>query len=110
MLLPLRALLDPLPDQLDFAIAELSLTGIGRWHPHSLIAGCDTADDFARSRIASYDDVTPFGQIDVRAGLSIEAQGCFAIAWVRAMASKALIGQDGPDIAVEVNRDIGRAQ
>ena len=35
--LPLRPLLDPTTDQVDFPIGHLRLAGIGGWHPHRLV-------------------------------------------------------------------------
>ncbi len=101
MLLPLRALRNPLPDQFDFAIAQLIVPRIGGRHPHRRIDRSDPLDNLARRRIASHES-------RLRASFGIETQRRFAIARVRTMAGKAFVRKDGPDIAVEFNRGIGR--
>ncbi len=67
-----------------------------------LVARGDSAEEFALRRVAGGDDEIVI-DLGLRAFLEIEPEVGLPFGLVRAVAPKACVGEDGPDLAVELN-------
>ena len=93
---PLRPLLYPSAQRLDLTRAELVAPLISRRHSDRWVVRCDALDQFARGRIARNDN--RLGSIFL-----IKAELGFALSRIGSVAGVTLVGQDGPDIAIELD-------
>ena len=100
---PLRALLDPAPDRVDFFRRQPVLAGIRRRHADALIVGRNAVKDFARGRIPRPDREAA-SEIDARAFFGVEAERTHPRRVVRSVADEAVVRKDGQDVAIESNR------
>ncbi len=100
---PVRAMGDPLAKQGDLLGLEL-LAGLDRRHHVVLVGMGDAADQFALGGLAGDDgESAGLGGLE-GVGLEVEAELGLALALVRAVAGEAVLGKDGADVAVEINR------
>ena len=106
MTLPWRALFNPTADQADLTISQLVAAHVGGRHAQGGIIGNDAAVDFALRRVTRHDCFAPLAQIDLRAIFRVKSQFAFAIRSIGPMAGVALVGKDGPNVAVELDGGI----
>ena len=97
------SLTNPLCENSPLIVGERAV-GVGGGHPLVGVRGRDAANEFAPVRVAGDD-----GRFSVRQRFDgvapqIESQAAFAVLFVRPVAGEAVFRQDGPHIAVEVDR------
>src|SRR5262249_40098498 len=108
MRLPLRAFRNPTVQQLNLCSSQF-LAGFDRRHDLVLVLRTYALDQFAGFRFAGNN-----GDLAVRQGLegiflAIQPQFRLALAFVRPMTGVTVLGEDGPDVAVELrSRCLGR--
>ena len=102
MALPRCALFDPPPDERDLSRRKRLVAAVSRRHTHSGIGGADAVEQFAAIRIAgNHRRFVPAHLPGT--SFRIEPQVHFSSGFVGPVAQKAAVGQDGPDVAAEVN-------
>ncbi len=103
--LPFCSLLDPVPQQDHLIGGEAHSVLFGR-HPLGLIGRGDAAIQLALLRLAG-DEGSTTAQVSESPGLGVQAQVRLAASLVGPVTGEASVGQDGPDVAVELNRTLG---
>ena len=104
MLLPFGAFGHPLAQRLDLGGGEFQ-AGIDGRHALGLVLRSDSPDHLAGGGIP-FDDGAPPTQVRLGSRFTIEAQRNFFGGGVGCMAVVALVGKDGPDVAVEFDRAV----
>ena len=100
VLLVFRALFDPALQYLHLRGSHV-LVGLRRGHHFIFVLGQDTLDDGADLRIAGLDGKGAVDGLEGALG-HIQAQISLALLGVKAVAGKAVVAEDRPDVAVEV--------
>ncbi len=103
--LPRGALGDPRFEEVDLLGGEMASGGGGR-HLIVGVGGDDAFEDGAFVRVFGVDGIATF---DGRfcAGFGVESQVGFPLLCVGAVAMEAVIGEDGADVAIEVDLGLG---
>ncbi len=76
---------------------------IGGGHAEGFVLGGDAADDFGMVGVAGDEGVLGVAEFDGIAGFGVEAEFGFTIGGVGAVAGEAFVGEDGADVAVELD-------
>jgi hypothetical protein len=103
--IPGGARLDPAADQGDLGFREV-LARLGGRHVIVLVRGGQTLEEIALVRFAGDNKGFAFGRLE-GAVLGVDAVLGFALLVVGAVASEALLGEDGADVAGEIDRLFG---
>ena len=103
MLFVLAAFLDPLLERLDLFRRELAMR-IGGRHFFIRVIGGDAIDEFALVRVPGTMARAPPFNFRARIRLAIQPQLRLARGAVRPVALIAVIGKNGPDVAIETQR------
>lgn len=98
------ALRDPPADQLDLLRRELFLACVGWGHTDGGVVRRNAADHFALVRIARDYGKPAVRQRDLSATFQIEAELGFSVGGVRAVAGEATVRENGPYVAIELDR------
>ena len=108
VILPRGALRDPPCEQVDFGILQLRRSGPRRRHASRRVGRTNPADHLTGARLARHNrKVAP--EIAFCEVLQVEAQLTLAFTIVGAVAGKTVLGKDGANVAVELNRFVRRA-
>src|SRR5262245_26921349 len=99
---PVGALVDPAANQIHLAAGQTD-PGSRRGHPAGVVRRADSLKHPAPGAIARYDDT-------VGAFLGIESQTCLPLLLVRSVTGEALVGEQGPDVAAEIDLRSGARQ
>jgi len=100
MALVLTALLHPLFEQLDLFRRGLAMR-IGGRHAFIGVCGGDAIDELALSEVARHDGARAAFPFRPRIRLAIQSQLGLACRAVRPVALVAVVGEDGPDVAIK---------
>ena len=99
---PRGALLDPGSEQLDLIGGQFSATA--RWRHQGVgIIGFDPGNQFTLIRVAGRDRVTTIFECGKHAVTGIQSQPGLPLFFVGAVARKAIIGNQRPDLTIEVD-------
>src|SRR5207249_11562319 len=92
---------DPAADERDFALAQPA-AGFGLRHPFRFVLRRDAAEQLALLRLAWHDHraIFPLGKCSL---FSVEPEVRLSLGLVRPVAIEAVVGEDRPDIAVELD-------
>jgi hypothetical protein len=90
MLLPRRALSNPLGQPFDFLFRQLA-SGIDRRHAHRCVFGRNASHEIALLGMTGDDGSAPCAQIGSRMGFGVEAQFTFVVWGVRPVTDKTLV-------------------
>ena len=101
MPLPFRALRDPLADQLDFAGGQLAAR-IGGRHVFRFVRGNDSPIEFAFPRLSRYKDLHSVA-VGEDLLLAVQTQVGLPLAFVRAVAEKAVVRKNRPNVPIELH-------
>src|ERR1051325_1834862 len=102
MPLILRALGDPAAERFLLRRREVLVRGLRR-HDVVLVRGEDALDDLRLVGLAGHDgDLAGFGRLE-RLGAEVDAEAALARLGVEAVAVKARVRHDRPDVAVEIH-------
>ena len=101
--LPRRTLFNPAANQADLTIRQLVATHISRRHAQRGIIRSHTPVDFAVLRVACDYGFAAIAQVDLRAVFRVKSQFAFTIRGIGAVAGVALVGEDGANVAVELD-------
>src|SRR5437762_12054690 len=101
--LPARPLAHPAANEFDLRGRKLVFAGISRRHADGRNIGCGAPHDLALFGIARHDGEASLGKGDACAAFDIEAQLRFPVGSVRAVAGETLVGEEGSDVAVELD-------
>ena len=102
MFLPRRSLLDPLLQQRDLPLGKLAPGGDGRY-PALLVGGGDALDHGAFFQVARENRAVAVAEILLGRLFHVEVEHGGAMGLVRAMAREAVLRQDRPDVAIELD-------
>src|SRR5438034_10577497 len=94
----LRPLFDPPLEDVDLSGTERLDAGVGRRHPLRLVVGGDPCDQFALARCAGDDRALGDGTL-----ADVETELRFPLARVGPVAAEAVVRQDRPDVAAEID-------
>jgi len=95
-------LFDPATNERNLACTELSPLGLGRRHDLVRIIVSNPCEQFAFPWFSGNDGGVT-AQVRDRSFAEVKPQVRLALLLIRSVAEEALVGEDGPDIAIELN-------
>lgn len=103
---PLGAFIDPAAHQLDLFLVERS---IEKWrrHPLGLVGCANPLVKFATRRLSWRQNLVA-ASIGEHALFGVEPQISHALFFIGTMAGKTVVGENGADLAIEIDRFCGR--
>ena len=106
--LPIRSFRDPTAQRINLRGRQRFAAFRRRHHVVFVLRG-KARDQFALFRVAGHDgQVARFKRLE-RVVFPVESEFGFALLLIRTMAGKTLVGQNGPDVAVEIDGSFARA-